>query len=101
MASGNSGAGQRRKGLTARDKNPQRNQATKRKTLQMKGAKFHADSEFVQTRRVSFGILPCVRITSPKKMYIMATNAVSVMLRQKESPSNGQRKVVQKDQLRY
>ena len=31
----------------------------------------------------------------------MATNAVSDMLRQNESPAKGQRRVVQKDQLRY
>ena len=111
-ASGNSGAGQRRKDdrllphpirrqrLTARDKNPQKNQATKRKALQTKGAKSRAYSEFVKSRRVHFGILPCVRSTSLKEGVFMVTNAISDMLRPKKSPAKGQRKVVQKDQLR-
>ena len=92
----------RRQRLTARDKKTQRNHATKRKALQTKGAKFHADSNFVTTRHVSFGILQCVRITSLKKDVKLSTNAISDMLRQKgSSPAKGQRKVVRKDQLRY
>ena len=63
--------------------------------------KFHADSNFVKTRHVSSGILPCVRITNLKKDVYMATNVISDMLRQKESPTKDQRKVVQEDQLRY
>ena len=82
--------------LTARDKNPQKNMATKRKALQIKGARFHADSVFVKTRRVCFGILPCVRITSLKKDEDMATNAISDMLRWNESPAKGQRRVVKR-----
>ena len=35
--------------LTARGKNPQRIQATKRKALQIKRAKFNADSKFLKT----------------------------------------------------
>ena len=84
-----------------RDKNPHRDQATKRKALQTKGAKFHADSTYVKTRHVSFGILLCVRITSLKEDAPMATNSTSDIWRQKESPAKGQRKVVQKDQFRY
>ena len=86
--------------LTERDKNPHRNQAIKRKALQTR-VEFHADSNSVKIRHVSFGLLPCVRITSLKKDVYMATSAISDMLRQKESPTKGQRKVVQKDQLRY
>ena len=63
--------------------------------------KFHADSNSVKTRHVSSGILPCVRITNLKKDVYMATNVISDMLRQKESPTKDQRKVVQEDQLRY
>ena len=48
----------RRQRMTARDKNPQKNRATKRKALQSKGAKFHADSGFVKTGHVDFGIFP-------------------------------------------
>ena len=36
-----------------------------------------------------------------KKDVYMTTNAMSDMLRQEESPTRGQRKVMQKDQLRY
>ena len=46
----------RRQRPTARDKNPQKNQATKRKALQTKGAKFHA-----------FGTLPYVRLYKSEK----------------------------------
>ena len=38
------------------------------------------------------GILPCVRLTSLKKDVYMATNAISVMLRQKESPKVKERR---------
>ena len=51
-------------------------------------------------RRVSFSILPCVQTTSLNLDANMAAGAISDMLRQKESPTKGQRKVVQKDQLR-
>ena len=54
-----------------------------------------------KARRVSFGIFPSVKITSLKEDAYMETNAVSDMLRQRRSPAKGQRKVVQKDQLRY
>ena len=37
--------------------------------------------ENANTRRVSFGIFPCVRTTSLKKAVLMAINAVSGMLR--------------------
>ena len=60
----NSRKGQRRKGRS-RDKNPQRDQETKRKALWTR-VKFHADSNSVKTRHVSSGILPCVKITSLK-----------------------------------
>ena len=46
--------------LTVRDKNPQKNQTIKKKALQTKGAKFHADSNSVKIRHVDSGILPCV-----------------------------------------
>ena len=42
--------------LTAREKNPQKNQATEMKALQTKGAKFRADTGIVTTRHVKFGI---------------------------------------------
>ena len=84
--------------LTARDKNPQRDQAKKRKALWTR-VKYHADSNSAKTRHVSSGILPCVRITGLKKGASVGTNAISDMLRQKESPATSQRKVVQEDQL--
>ena len=70
-ASGNSGAGQRRKG---RSSSP----ASHSKAKQTDGEKSNkedssdkrsqiADREIVKTRRVSFGIFPCVIITSLKK----------------------------------
>ena len=65
LATGNSGGIHRRKGnrLTARDKNHQKNQATKRKALQIKGTRFHADTEIVTIRHVVIGILPYVKTT--------------------------------------
>ena len=56
----------------------------------------HICQKRVSTRRVSFGILPCVRITSLKKNVKMTTNAISDTLRQKESPVKSRRKVVQR-----
>ena len=61
--------------------------------------KFHANSSSVKHHHVSFGIFPCVKIISLKKDVYMATNAISDMLRQKESPAKSQRRVVPKDQL--
>ena len=86
--------------LTARYKNPHRDQATKRKVM-TREVRLCADTKNVKTRRVNLGIFPRVKITSLNKDAYMATNAISDMLRQKESPAQGQRKVVQKDQLRY
>ena len=45
--------------LTARDKNPQRDQAVNRKTHLIR-VKFHADSNSVKIRHVYSGTLPCV-----------------------------------------
>ena len=95
--------GQRRKGRSSSfapnskaktngEQNPQKHQATKKRALHTKGAKFHADSEFVKTRHLSFGILPCVRTTSLKKDVYMATHAISDMLRPKESAAKRSKK---------
>ena len=62
--------------LTARDKNPHRNQAINRKTRKTR-LKFHADSNSVKIRHVDSGILPCVRISSLKKVVYMVTHAIS------------------------
>ena len=72
LDSGNKVKSQRRKGrssspasirrqnrLTARDKNPHRDQAVNRKTRYIR-AKFHANSNSVKIRHVNSGILPCV-----------------------------------------
>ena len=45
--------------LTARNKNPHRGQAAKRKTQETR-VKFHVGSDSVKIRHVSSGILPCV-----------------------------------------
>ena len=79
--------------LTARNKNPHRDQARNRKTRKTR-VKIHADSNYVKIRHVDSGILPCVRITSMKKVVHTATNDISDMLRQKESPTRSRRKVV-------
>ena len=84
--------------LTARNKNPHRDQAANRKTRWIR-VKFLADSNSLKIRHVNSGILPNVWITSLKKDVYMVMNAISDMLRPKESPTKGQRKVVQKDQL--
>ena len=70
--------------LTARDENPHRDQAINRKTREIR-VKFHADSNSVQIRHVDSGILPCVWITSLKKVVYMATNAIFYMVRQKKA----------------
>ena len=75
-------------------KNPQTNQARKRKALQIEGARFHADTEFEKNRHVSFGTLPCVRIRGLKK----AIYGDKTLFRHVQAA--GKRKEVQKDQLR-
>ena len=63
--------------------------------------KFHADSSSVKIRHVNSGILPCVITASLKNDVQVAINAISDMLRQKESPPTSRRRVVLKDKLRY
>ena len=93
----------RRQRLTARDKNPQRNQATKRKALKIKGAKVHADSEFVRKKKhhENFGFLPRVKTTSLGLDANMEEHVSSDMLSLRRSPARIQRKVVRKDQLHH
>ena len=86
--------------LTARDKSPHRNPAINRKTQRIR-VDLHTDSSYVKIRHVSSGILPCVTITSLKKVVYMATNATSEMLRQVESPARGRKLEAQKDQWPY
>ena len=80
---------QRQNRLTARDK----------KSSQGSGSKQENSSDKSE--------IPCrfnsakIRHTSLKKDVYMATNAISDMLRQKESLAKSQRKVVRKDQLRF
>ena len=50
-------------------------------------------------RHVNYGILPYVWIASLKKDVYMATNVMSDMLRQNESPAKSLGKVMQKDHL--
>ena len=57
---------------------------------------FHDDSNSVRIRHVDSGTLPYVRITSLTKVVYMATNAISDMLRQMESPTRSRRKVLAK-----
>ena len=81
--------------LTARDKNPNKDQAVNRKT-HLLTVKFHADSDSVKIRHVNSGTFPCVCIPSLKKDVHMATNATSDMLRQKGSPTRSRRQVVRR-----
>ena len=72
--------------------------ATKRKIL-TREVRFCVGSKIVKkkkNRRASFGIFPCVAVTSLKKDAHMATNAIFVMLRRRRSPASSQRKVVQR-----
>ena len=82
----------RRQRLIARDKNHQRNQATKRKALQIKGTKFHADSEFVKTRHVKFGILRASKTTSLRLDACLEEHVSSEMLRLRRSPARKSKK---------
>ena len=89
----------RRQRLTATVKKPSKNQATKRKYLQTKGAKFHTDSEFCENPSCKFWHPPvCLNYRSEKRLCTWAMTAVSHMLRQTERPTRSRRKVVRKDQ---
>ena len=67
--------------------------ATTRKAPCIKGVKFHAETHSVKIRHVSSGIIPCVRTTSLQEVVSHCDkNAVSDMLRQKESPTRSRRK---------
>ena len=68
--------------LTARDTNPHKDQTVNRKTHLIR-VKFRADSNSVKIRHVN----SCVQ-----KDVSMATNAISLMLRQKEKPSKKSKK---------
>ena len=82
-----------RKRLAERNKNLfHKNQAIKRKARQIKEARFDPDTSFVNMRRVSFGILPCVRTTSLKKVVDMVTNAISDTVGQKRRPTKRSKK---------
>ena len=85
--------------LTAREKTPQKNQATEMKAFQTRGATFRAETEIVIIRHVNFGILPCVKSTSLGLDANLEEHVSSDMLRQMRSPARSQRKVVRKDQL--
>ena len=85
-----------RKRLTARDNNPLRDQAINQKIRGIE-VKFHAGSFLI--RHVDSGIPPCVGITSLKKVVCVATNAISHMLRHKESPTRSRRSLVRENQL--
>ena len=91
----------RRPRLTAREKNPQKHQTTKRKALQTKGAKFRAVSKIVKLHHVYFGTLPCVKTTSLRPDANLEENVSSDILRLRKSPARSQRKVVRKDQLHH
>ena len=82
-----------RKRLAERNKNLfYKNQAIKRKARQIKEARFDPDTSFVNMRRVSFGIFPCVRTTSLKKVVDMVTNAISDTVGQKRRPTKRSKK---------
>ena len=82
-----------RKRLAERNKNLlYKNQSIKRKARQIKEARFDPDTSFVNMRRVSFGILPCVRTASLKKVVDMVTNAISDTVGQKRRPTKRSKK---------
>ena len=71
----------RRPRLTKEEKNPQKHQATERKTLQTQGARFSVIIKTVKIRHVNFGILLCVKTTSLRPNAYMEENVSSDMLR--------------------
>ena len=89
----------RRPRLTAREKNPQKIQATEMKALQTKGATFRADTEIVIIRHAAVGILPYVKPATLRLGAHLATRAIFDRLMLMRSPAKSQRKVVPKDQL--
>ena len=104
LASGNEGKGQRRKG---RSSSPASHPKAKRTDCKKDDKEENSDKrnqilcdlKIVIFRRVIFGIFPCVKITSLKKVVFLAINAIFDMLRRRRSPARSRRKVVQKDQL--
>ena len=78
---------------------PWKHQAREREALQTKGAKFRVDVKIVKTRRVCFGIFPCVNTSSLRPDANLEEHVSSDMLRLMRSPARSQRKVVRKDQL--
>ena len=73
--------------------------AQEKEVLRTIEGEFRAVLDIVQTRRAMIGILPCVKITSPKRSAKMANDALFDKLRRRRIPTTSQRKVVQKDQL--
>ena len=76
--------------------------ATDMKTL-TKEVRFCAYTQKLQKkkRHVKVGIFPCVKTTTLRMGASLVKHAVSDMLRQRKSPAEGQRNVVQKDQVHY
>ena len=113
IAPDNSGGGQRRRGRSSSPapnskaktdeggENLEQHQATERKTLQTKGAKFRAATESIKARHGIVGILPCVKTTSLRPGANLEEHVPSDMLRLRRSPARSQRKVVRKDQLHH
>ena len=64
-------------------------------------AEFCAVIDIVETRHVIVGIVPCVKITSPKQDAFLAKDAVFDMLRRRRIPKRSRRMVVQMEQLLY
>ena len=87
IASGNSGEGQRRKGPGNEEESS------------LGKSEIPCRLKFDKTPSCKFWHPPH-NYKSEKNVYI-ATNVISDMLRQKESPTESKRKVVEKDQLRY
>ena len=80
-------------------KNPSQDQAAKVRALGEERADSLAKAKNAKTRHVITGILPYARITSQKQDAVVAASAVFDRLRRRKSPTRGQRRVVQKDQL--
>ena len=87
IASGNSGDGQRRKGSGNKEESS------------LGKSEIPCRLKFGKTPSCKFWH-PFHKYKSEKDVYI-ATNVISDMMRQKESPTKSKRKVVEKDQLRH
>ena len=89
----------RQSGLTARNIKPHRDQAINKKNSSDKRSEIPCRIKFCKNLSCGFWQPPACLNNKSEKIVYMATNAVSDMLRQMESPTISRKRVVREDQL--